>query len=989
MSWRLEKSNQGQDIVWSAVEKGIASGPLKGTANLQNVNIATETGEAMVSFGRVAQQQTSITGGTLTASVSDGATLLAAISTLNAGAWIQVTASTISGITASSGATTAGISYLIVGGGGGGGGSLTFVAGGGGGGQVNASTGSVSVASYAVTVGAGGTGAGSSGVAGSDGSSSSIATIGTAVGGGGGGGANSSFNGRSGASGGGGGSDGATAGTGGSATAGNAGGNARSAATISGGGGGGSGGVGSNGTSGNGGNGGAGTSNSLTGTATFYGAGGGGGGVNNGGTGGSSIGGSGGASGNLNGSDGLVNSGSGGGGAGGNAVSSSGTGGSGGSGIVVISYTTGDLYAVGGTISRNGTKTVHTFTSNGVFQVLYVNAGGYYYVDFKNTSNKVKLSTHYDPYGTNPLTHGTSGTATYNIVAVMGQGVAKTTEKYNTATGTEYRYYVLDNSGRVWVYDTAVYTASLAASGVGTLWMLPDHLDYSSFNLTGMSTLNGWLNVVSNTTIYGKPTSDLGRPFIPLPGATLNNPFPTHTNFAYTGHQGKMYYCDGNYIGEVFATTSIETGIANIQSFSQYTGSSTTGTISAVIGGGLPYSPDGTHIPVVFFTDEYGTMPTAINEGTVYYLNYSPGTQTFQAFTSIGATTGALDLSTGASGNQYFNTFYPIGASAGATGTHPLVQITTQRVNLPYFERAQCMVELGNTVLIGCITNAVYPWNQVDATPSDVIELPEANVKTMINVNNMGYIFAGNKGNVYVTNNSVASLALKVPDYIAGVPGTSSTYIEPYFTWGDSMYLRGRVYFSILDQTSSKAGNAGGVWSFVPAQNFSMDNDSGTALRLENQNSYGNYSGMATLLIAMQNQLAIAPQYWATWQTSYSAGTSSFGIDFTNSVPTATGIIETDLLATGTFLDKRTFQQVEYKLSTPLASGDSVQIYYRLNSTDAWASCGGVILETSNPLSGYFNTNFQKTQWLQLRAVLTSNNLSTTSFVRVTEFRIR
>ncbi len=342
--------------------------------------------------------------------------------------------------------------------------------------------------------------------------------------------------------------------------------------------------------------------------------------------------------------------------------------------------------------------------------------------------------------------------------------------------------------------------------------------------------------------------TDLGRILTILDNVYLNEPFATNRKTALVGNQGKMYYCDGNYIGEVFPTTSLITSIANIQSTSSYTASSTIGTISAIITGSLPYSPDGTRIPAVFYTDVYGTQPTNILAGQVYYIDYDPILGTFTVFNAL--TTGsAIDMTTGAVGNQFFTTFWPFGSLSGVDGSTPTVQASTQRVNLPANEVAQCMVEIGNVVLIGGITNIVYPWNQVDATPSDFISLPESNVKTMVNANNMAYIFAGNKGNVYISNGSVASLALKVPDYCAGVPGTPLTYIEPYFIWGDAMYVRGRVYFSILDQTSTKAGNCGGVWSFIPSQNVDPSQDVGMALRLENQNSYGDYDGMATILI--------------------------------------------------------------------------------------------------------------------------------------------
>ena len=89
MSWRNEETDEGQDIVYDGMEFGIAPSPIKGTANLQNVNIATQNGEVMASYARTAQQQAAITNGTLT---PDGATNFTGPSTLKAGTWISVSA---------------------------------------------------------------------------------------------------------------------------------------------------------------------------------------------------------------------------------------------------------------------------------------------------------------------------------------------------------------------------------------------------------------------------------------------------------------------------------------------------------------------------------------------------------------------------------------------------------------------------------------------------------------------------------------------------------------------------------------------------------------------------------------------------------------------------------------------------------------------------------------------------------------------------------
>lgn len=277
------------------------------------------------------------------------------------------------------------ISYLVVGGGGAGGNSSAGTSGGGGGGG-GLLSGSINIdpGIYSVIVGAGGT---STSVYSTNGSSSIFNNI-KAIGGGAGG--YWLFTGSLGASGGGGNGQGYSTPGSGSLGQGNKGGIGNNAAYTAAGGGGGysSTGLAYNGF--NGGDGGSGSLSSITGTPKYYSAGGGGGGTGGfytsgiGGIGGSGIGGNGG---NSNtppalhpaGFSGSVNTGAGGGGA---SPYSNNDGGAGGSGIVVIRYLTSDfaLFTVtGGTITTDGSYTIHTFTSSSIFSIY---AGGNFFLLF-------------------------------------------------------------------------------------------------------------------------------------------------------------------------------------------------------------------------------------------------------------------------------------------------------------------------------------------------------------------------------------------------------------------------------------------------------------------------------------------------------------------------------------------------------------------------------------------------------------------------------
>jgi len=292
------------------------------------------------------------------------------------------------------------------------------------------------------------------------------------------------------------------------------------------------------------------------------------------------------------------------------------------------------------------------------------------------------------------------------------------------------------------------------------------------------------------------------------------------------------------------------------------------------------------------------------------------------------------------------------------------------------YEIAKCLAEIGDNLVIGALTNNLYIWDKLSPFFA-LLPLPEGNVVQAVTVNNMVYLFAGNKGNIYVTNGNTASAVLTISDYVTGET-------EPYYSWGGVMYLRGRIFFSVNADTD----NIGGIWSFVPTQNFFVEQETGLSLRLENKSSYDTYLGKADILLApvdSSGQQARGAQYWSVWDN----GTSNYGIDFSGTTPYVGGeaVIETDIVPTGTFTDKKTFSQVEIKLASPLATGESIAMYYRENMTDAWVSLSTSKTETGT-VSQYWTATFQNTQWLQLRAELTSVTDSP-SFVRVKEIRVR
>lgn len=330
---------------------------------------------------------------------------------------------------------------------------------------------------------------------------------------------------------------------------------------------------------------------------------------------------------------------------------------------------------------------------------------------------------------------------------------------------------------------------------------------------------------------------------------------------------------------------------------------------------------------------------------------------------------------------QYIGAFFQKapGTAFDPTSTTSYTSNTTA-LRIPTYDKAQCIAELGTTLLIGGIKNAIYPWDRISTSFSYPILIAESFISKMLTINTTTYIFPGNRGRIYKTNGYQASLYKKVPDHL-------SDTVEPYFKWGGVASLKNQLYFGVKAFTNGGTAipNYGGVWA--------IDTDT-DALRCTAKLSYGTYAGYASAMIAdigdpsaddntAGSGLIIG---WVDGTTSTTKG----GIDAGTADPYINGeaIVECELIPVGTYLTKRTFEQVEYKLSRPLVAGESVALYYKTSIggslTNIPITQGGSI----GDVSGIGLVNFQNVQWIAIRAVLTST-ATTPSFVRLREFRIR
>lgn len=473
--------------------------------------------------------------------------------------------------------------------------------------------------------------------------------------------------------------------------------------------------------------------------------------------------------------------------------------------------------------------------------------------------------------------------------------------------------------------------------------------------------------------------------------ATVNMGTPKYFNHFVNPYVDKYFMVDSN--GLVWSNFYTVNGAIGDPDYWTYTGNTTTGTNGSTTGNGLvSYQPSDvgtTGIGYLFvfrdFQIDYATITS--NASLVWSYGWKPSTGAtgqngyLKAYNSGGASIYnsshealvAPDNKIYYCDSNWIGRFYQASPTVGFLPGTPSTYVFDQTSVLPFIDTCQCLAPLGNSLLIGGKNNTVYPWDTFSQLPSYPILVAESNIVKMVTVNTNTYIFVGNRGRIYTTNGTNAQLYKKIPDYLSGT-------VEPYFAWGGVCSQKNQLYFSASVTKNSGASITayGGLWA--------IDLDT-KAIRMTNKLSYGTYAGYATAMIPNFGTNPAGTGLWIGWNS----GASTYGIDTTSSNPYSSGqaYIDSDLIPIGTFLKPTTSGRVEFKLAVPLVANESIKIQYRQKFSDSFADIdANTLFNTAGVYSGvYQNVSFDNSQWIQLRAILTSTN-SNPSYCRLTEIRL-
>lgn len=297
----------------------------------------------------------------------------------------------------------------------------------------------------------------------------------------------------------------------------------------------------------------------------------------------------------------------------------------------------------------------------------------------------------------------------------------------------------------------------------------------------------------------------------------------------------------------------------------------------------------------------------------------------------------------------------------------------------------------GTTLLIGGSGNTIYPWDKRSESYGTPIFVADSYISLLVSANQNAFIFPGktsaastggssSRGRIYITNGSQANLYYKIPDHMFGEQ-------DPLFEWGDAIYHRNNLLFGFFPVHNS--GSSGFIQNFGYVWALDLETE---VFRGVSQLTMGaTFAANATVLISPPNVTSVGFGYIVGWTNNVvgqSPTVKSIGYSGTTAGVSAAGQcnVLTDLIPIGTFTQKKTFSQVEFKLRSPLASGESITITPYVDS-QAQTNLTFSPSPTTGSISGYAPTTWTGGQWLQFIISTTGN--SATSGVRFKELRVR
>lgn len=296
---------------------------------------------------------------------------------------------------------------------------------------------------------------------------------------------------------------------------------------------------------------------------------------------------------------------------------------------------------------------------------------------------------------------------------------------------------------------------------------------------------------------------------------------------------------------------------------------------------------------------------------------------------------------------------------------------TQQALDLPANCKIRCISELGSYLLLGVWQgsssydypiSSIYKWDRVSASFEYPLQINDTGgIYQMININNLIYFIAGNKGKIYITDGNTIKKISELPLSIVDV-GQSFLIPNP----GAIINYNNRLLFG----TGAGYGIGGmGVWS--------LNNGKLTIENIISTGEDGSSSGVGSVNIGCLLQFQ-SSTYLIGWLNG-----STYGIDRIVNDTRYTSyqsFIESQFYKLGTKRNPVTLEHFEIHLDRPLTTDQGIKFKYRLNLNDSWTTLETFDFATDGGVSlKWFQKSITNIQSIQFRIELTTGSSSLTT----------
>lgn len=247
--------------------------------------------------------------------------------------------------------------------------------------------------------------------------------------------------------------------------------------------------------------------------------------------------------------------------------------------------------------------------------------------------------------------------------------------------------------------------------------------------------------------------------------------------------------------------------------------------------------------------------------------------------------------------------------------------------------------ELGEDLIVSTNTGKIYFWDKKSPSFTSYIQLPENQIDRIEAVNNTGYAFIGNNGNIYAFNKTSSTLFNKIPKHLLGF---DTEFGVDSFNFTFTIPKDNKIIFSTETLTTS-ATVKNNIWELDLVKN-TIKGLSISSLGETSERNGPVYGKIHSIKISDNNNLIISSSTYDISDEAYTyyveANEYKNSIEGGDELPTYFSNYEpriiTGLIPYGDVYNKKTLREIHISFMRALTTGQGIKLSYRRDDNSSW-----------------------------------------------------